>query len=41
MWDTFDPTMPFLTGAVVAVISLVLVNWMRVPQREAAGVVAG
>ena len=41
MWDTFDPAMPFLTGAVVAVVSLVLMNWMRVPQREAAGVVVG
>jgi predicted MFS family arabinose efflux permease len=41
MWETFDPALPFLTGAVVALISLALVNWMRVPQREAAGAVAG
>jgi predicted MFS family arabinose efflux permease len=36
MWETFDPSLPFLGGAVVAMVSLVLLNWMRVPQREAA-----
>lgn len=41
MWETFDPAMPFLSGAVVALISLMLMNWMRVPQREAAWGPAG
>jgi predicted MFS family arabinose efflux permease len=34
MWVTFDPAMPFLGGMVIAAISLVLLQWMRVPRRE-------
>lgn len=41
MWERYDPAMPFLIGVVVALISLVLVNWMRVPHRETAEAVAG
>jgi predicted MFS family arabinose efflux permease len=36
MWERFDPAMPFLTGAVVALLSLGLMYWMQVPRREAA-----
>jgi predicted MFS family arabinose efflux permease len=36
MWETFDPAMPFVTGAVIALIALVLMPWMREPRREAA-----
>ncbi len=36
MWETFDPALPFLSGAVVAALSMVLAYWMRVPRREAA-----
>jgi predicted MFS family arabinose efflux permease len=36
MWETFDPAMPFLTGAVIAVVSLVLLQWMHIPTREIA-----
>jgi predicted MFS family arabinose efflux permease len=36
MWETFDPAMPFLSGAFVALISLMLTYWMREPHREAA-----
>jgi predicted MFS family arabinose efflux permease len=41
MWETFDPALPFLSGAVVAVISLALMYWMQVPHREAAWEPAG
>jgi predicted MFS family arabinose efflux permease len=34
MWVTFDPAMPFLSGILVAVISLVLLQWMQVPRSE-------
>ena len=34
MWVTFDPAMPFLSGVLVAVISLVLLQWMQVPRSE-------
>jgi predicted MFS family arabinose efflux permease len=34
MWVTFDPAMPFLSGVLVAVISLVLLQWMQVPRGE-------
>jgi predicted MFS family arabinose efflux permease len=34
MWETFDPAMPFLGGAVVAVISLALTYWIREPRAE-------
>jgi len=36
MWETFDPAMPFLGGALIALIALVLMPWMREPRREAA-----
>jgi predicted MFS family arabinose efflux permease len=36
MWDTFDPAMPFLVGAAVALISLGLVRWMHEPRPEVA-----
>lgn len=36
MWETFDPALPFLSGAVVAALSMLLTHWMRVPRREAA-----
>lgn len=36
MWETFDPALPFLSGAVVAALSMLLTYWMRVPRREAA-----
>jgi predicted MFS family arabinose efflux permease len=32
MWETFDPAMPFLGGAAVAVISLTLTYWIREPR---------
>jgi predicted MFS family arabinose efflux permease len=38
MWERFDPAMPFLGGALVAVISLVLVFRMREPRRAPAPV---
>ncbi len=41
MWETFDPALPFLSGAVVALISLALMPWMREPRREAAWGAAG
>ena len=41
MWETFDPATPFLGGAVIALISLVLMQWMRVPRREPAWSSAG
>ncbi len=34
MWVTFDPALPFLSGVLVAVISLVLLQWMQVPRGE-------
>lgn len=34
MWETFDPAMPFLGGAAVAVISLALTYWIREPRGE-------
>jgi predicted MFS family arabinose efflux permease len=34
MWETFDPAMPFLGGAVVAVLSLALTYWIREPRSE-------
>jgi predicted MFS family arabinose efflux permease len=34
MWETFDPAMPFLGGAVVAVLSLALTYWRREPRSE-------
>lgn len=36
LWVTVHPAMPFLGGAVVAVVSLVLLQWMRLPRREPA-----
>jgi hypothetical protein len=36
MWDTFDPAMPFLVGAAVALISLGLLHWMHEPRPEVA-----
>jgi len=36
MWETFDPALPFLGGALVAAVSLVLMYWMREPRTEAA-----
>jgi predicted MFS family arabinose efflux permease len=36
MWETFDPAMPFLMGASVALLSLALMYWMRIPQQEMA-----
>lgn len=41
MWETFDPALPFLSGAVVALISLMLMYWMREPRRKAAWEPAG
>jgi predicted MFS family arabinose efflux permease len=41
MWETFDPALPFLSGAVVAVISLALTFWMREPRQDAAWSSAG
>jgi predicted MFS family arabinose efflux permease len=34
MWETFDPAMPFLMGALVAVVSLGLMHWMHEPERD-------
>jgi predicted MFS family arabinose efflux permease len=36
MWEALGSAMPFLLGAVVALISLVLTNWVRAPLRETA-----
>lgn len=36
LWETFDPAVPFLGGAVVAFISLILTHWLREPKREVA-----
>jgi predicted MFS family arabinose efflux permease len=36
MWEVFDPAVPFLSGAVIAVVSLALLHWMHVPRREVA-----
>jgi predicted MFS family arabinose efflux permease len=36
LWETVDPAMPFLGGAVIAVVSLLLLQWMRTPRAEPA-----
>jgi predicted MFS family arabinose efflux permease len=36
LWEVFDPAVPFLGGAVIAVVSLVLLQWMQVPARKPA-----
>ena len=36
LWVTFDPAVPFLSGAVIAMISLVLLQWMRTPAPKSA-----
>jgi len=36
LWEAFDPAVPFLGGAVIAVVSLALLQWMRIPVREPA-----
>jgi predicted MFS family arabinose efflux permease len=36
LWETVHPAMPFLGGTVIAVVSLVLLQWMRPPRREPA-----
>jgi predicted MFS family arabinose efflux permease len=36
LWEAFDPAVPFISGAVIAVVSLALLQWMRIPAREPA-----
>jgi predicted MFS family arabinose efflux permease len=36
LWEAFDPAVPFVSGAVIAMLSLVLLQWMRIPVREPA-----
>jgi predicted MFS family arabinose efflux permease len=36
LWEAFDPAVPFLSGAAIAAISLVLLQWMQVPTRKPA-----
>jgi predicted MFS family arabinose efflux permease len=41
MWEAFGSAMPFLLGAVVALISLALTNWVRPQPKERAWGPAG
>ena len=36
MWEAFDPAMPFLVGAFIALLSMPLTYWLRVPRSEVA-----
>ena len=36
LWETVHPATPFLGGTIIAVVSLFLLQWMRVPRREPA-----
>lgn len=36
LWEAFDPAVPFISGAVIAVVSLALLHWMYIPDQEPA-----